>query len=116
MRVSKVIPAEQAPTVLCDSVIVRVDEKKDDDAIIENLFSITARHRGPCPLYVEVQTSDQEIATIKCNDEMSVEATPQCLHELATLIGEANVVCTGPKRRPIPWSRIMPAPLGSTAN
>ncbi len=113
VRVSEVIAAEKAPSQLSDSVIVRIDEMRDSDEVIEKLFEITARHRGECPLYVEIRTNEQEIATIKCSHEMSVQASPYCLHELASLIGEARVICTGPKRQPIPWPTIMPKPSQS---
>ncbi|NOX60088.1 MAG: DNA polymerase III subunit alpha [Planctomycetes bacterium] len=105
VRASEIIPAAQAARVLCDCVVVRLDERCDDPTIIERLFAITAKHSGPCPLYVEVQTTDHDIATIKCRNDMSVEPSPQCLHELASLIGEARVICTGPTRQRIPWAQ-----------
>ena len=110
VRVGEVIAAERAPSVLCDSVIVRVDEMRDSSEVVERLFDVISRHRGACPLYVEIQTDEHEIATIKCSDDMSVKASPECLHELASLIGETRVICTGPNRKPIPWPSIMTKP------
>ena len=107
VRATEMLTAEQAPRELSASLVLRFDEGCDNAAILEKVVEVCGRHPGPRPVYMEVSTTEDQTVVVKCDASLSVACAAPCLRELAATLGPARVVCTGPTRRPIPWTQMM---------
>ncbi len=122
LRVTDVIPAAEAPQKLCEYVILSLgppngsapcapaDRFNDasspdpyrvcDTAALEGIRTLCASHPGRCPLYLEIATASDWIATINCG--VAVAPTEDFVAAAANLLGPDRVTLRSRTRRAIP--------------
>jgi DNA polymerase-3 subunit alpha len=100
LRVTEVIPAAEAAQRLAEYVILAIGGNGTDPALLQTIKVLCAAHPGRCPVYLEVCTADQWVATINC--AMSVECTQGFVEEAAALLGAHRVTLRSRTRRAIP--------------
>ncbi len=106
VRGDEVITAYEAPTKLPECLLLRFDES-DGEEVLESVLAVCRQHVGRYPVYLEIATGAGQVAVIKCGVSLTVDCSEACLRALAKLIGPERVVCTGPRKRPIPWYDVL---------
>lgn len=97
LRVSRVIPREDAVAEFATALLLDVDQGTP----IDQLIRLLRDHRGSCPVYVSVYTSDGMVAQIECNPAIKVRCASDCLDALTKLLGDRAVRVLGAGRRQI---------------
>ena len=104
VRCNEVIPAGSAPIQLTNCLVLRFSEAVDSEQSIEDALAVCRKHSGGIPVYLEVMTADNRIVVIRCDNKLGVTLSHESLMDFAAVRGEHRVICTGPRRREIPWS------------
>ena len=97
MRVSDVVPLEEADERLSAMVLVRVDSLVTPECLRE-VAELARRYRGDRPLYLEVVTRDGMKVTIRGGQNMNVRPTGDFLQAMAELVGPERVEALPPLR------------------
>ncbi len=108
MRVSDVIPLDQADRQLSTALLLRIPGNAAPE-LLDHVKQALGRFHGDRPVFVDVHTPAGWKVTVRADSRMNVSPTPELLGELAALIGEENVRTAGPIRLPRPAARA-PAP------
>ncbi|MEP0845622.1 MAG: DNA polymerase III subunit alpha [Phycisphaerae bacterium] len=95
IRISRVIPVEQARRALSRHVVVRVRSAGGAHAAIGQLADLMRGAAGRCPIYVQVNCGDEYVATLRARRAAGVEPTDELLGRLEGLFGRGNVLCAG---------------------
>ena len=104
VRVSDVVPLEEADERLSAMVLVRVDSLVTPECLRE-VAELARRYRGDRPLYLEVLTRDRMKVTIRGGQNMNVRPTGDFLQAMAELVGPERVEALPPLR-----ARTVPQP------
>jgi DNA polymerase-3 subunit alpha len=97
VRVSDVIPLEEADERLSAMVLIRLDSLITPECLRE-VAELARRHRGDRPVYLEVLTKDGMKVTIRGGQNMSVRPTGEFLQAMAELVGPQRVEALPPLR------------------
>ncbi len=99
LRVSRIIPVERARRELSQHVLVRVQTTGGESQTLEQLRNLCRRHRGRCPLVLQVTSPEGWVATIKprAPGASAIDPDTEFLRALGALVGESNVLCGGPR-------------------
>jgi DNA polymerase-3 subunit alpha len=97
VRVSDVIPLEEADERLSAMVLVRLDSLITPECLRE-VAELARRYRGDRPLYLEVLTRDGMKVTIRGGQNMSVRPTGEFLQAMEELVGPERVEALPPLR------------------
>ena len=91
--VDEAIPIDRAMEELTGSVTIRLDQLVDED-LLKKLSATIARHRGRCPIYLEVapSTRGDVRAGIRPSKEWAIAPSRACYEELSALVSEENVI------------------------
>ena len=101
LRVSRIIPRDQAVTAFGRMLLLDIDERTD----INRLTQLFRLHRGECRVYLNVATGDGLVAKIECHPGFRVTCSNDLLRELGVLLGPRRVMVLNAARRPIPIYR-----------
>ena len=98
LRVSRVVPVDQAPTQFAKALLIDVTEGTP----LDELTRLLQAHRGECRVFLNVPTADGLVAQIECNPLIRVTANRTLSEKLSTLLPPGAVTVLSAKRRPIP--------------
>ncbi len=104
LRVSEIIPIEQADERLSTALLLRIRGPAAEPALLTRLRDLLAAHRGDRPVFLEILTSGSLRVTIRCNGRSGVTPTPTCIAALRQLLGPDGVTVLGPMRASTPSS------------
>lgn len=98
--VREVIAVEDAREKLTQSVIVRIERTGLDAKMLDGLHALCERHRGPCPLMLEIQIPDRKPVLIRASRALGVRPSEAFDYEVGELLGAGCVrlVARPPKR------------------
>ena len=96
LRVTDVIPLEQADERLAAAVLLRVPASSDE-AILEKLRTVLTAHTGERPGFLEITTPAHLRVTVRCNGHRGITPTAECLADLADLLGPDAVILVPPQ-------------------
>ncbi len=96
IRAERIIPISDARQEFAISIVLRMARGVHTPTDLERIHDVCRGARGRCPLYIEVETQDGYIATIRCG-EVHVRPDDATLAALRDLVGPENVVCVGPR-------------------
>jgi len=99
VRVSRVVPADQAGELLGKALILEVAETTP----IDELANLFREHKGGCRVYLDVSTPDGFVVQIECNPSLQVACTRDFVEQLFVVAPETNPRILGPRRRAIPF-------------
>ncbi|MCA9242362.1 MAG: DNA polymerase III subunit alpha [Phycisphaerales bacterium] len=94
IRISDVIPGEEAVTRLSRRMLVRLSTDSPAQSA-DRLFEICKATAGECELYVQVAAPSGWQATLRGRRASWVTPTRELLRELGDLAGPENVLCSG---------------------
>ena len=114
LRVSRIIPVEQARRLLSSHVLVKLHSTGGPSEQLERLRDLCRRHRGRCPLVLQVNSARGWIATIrpKAPAVSAVDPCDEFFTELDELLGLENVICGGARGRSVPATHLATSPTG----
>lgn len=99
--ISDMIPIDQAPLRLADSVAIRLDERHQDEHTMEELRRLLSQHRGDCNVYLEVVSTDQSVTRVRADSSFSVTPDTSFAETIAEFLGEGHLSfnAIGPRKR-----------------
>lgn len=103
LRVSRVIPRDQAVTAFGKMLLLEIDDRVD----VSRLAQLFRAHKGECRVYFNVATGDGLVAKIECHPGLRVTCSTELLRELGSLLGPERIMVLNAARRPIPIPRGM---------
>jgi len=98
LRVTEVIPLEEADERLSEGVLLKLDGAVASPDLLKALDEVLAAHRGDRPTFLEIRTRDHLKVTIRTDPARSVRPTPAFREAVTDLLGPDRVVII-PKRR-----------------
>jgi DNA polymerase-3 subunit alpha len=98
LRVSRVVPVDQAPTQFAKALLIDVT----GGTPLDELTRLFQAHRGECRVFLNVPTADGLVAQIECNPLIRVTANRTLSEKLSTLLPPDAVTVLSAKRKPIP--------------
>ncbi len=98
VRVTRVVMVEDAQQAFATALLLDVT----NDSPIDELVDLLRSHRGECPVYLNVETTDAMVAQIECNPAIRVTCGPKLVRTLVELLGRSAVCVLGPNRRAFP--------------
>ena len=104
LRVSEVIPLEQADERLSAMVIIRLDGTGRSASVLEALVELITQHSGDRPVFLEVWTGGHMKVTIRARAGLRVRPTPAFRQAVDELLGPGHLEILPPVRlgRPTP--------------
>jgi DNA polymerase III alpha subunit len=104
LRVSEVIPLEQADERLSAMVIIRLDGTGPFTSVLEALAELITQHSGDRPVFLEVWTGGHMKVTIRARAGLRVRPTPAFRQAVDELLGPGHLEILPPVRlgRPTP--------------
>ncbi len=99
VRVSEVIPIEQAAERLAQGVIVRVQCVGTEEKVLRQLQDVCRAHPGQTPLFVQLVTPTGLRVLVRCRQPSGVKPDHAFLRDVAGLLGDEHVIIEGPPRR-----------------
>jgi DNA polymerase III alpha subunit len=106
LRVNNVIPAEGALEALAKLCVLEVRAETE----VPGLLELLRRHKGTCPVHLDVRTGDGAIAEVACGNGLRIACTTGLLGDLMVQHPESYPRVIGPSRRPIPLPRLGTGP------
>jgi DNA polymerase-3 subunit alpha len=121
LRVDEAIPAAQAPFVLTDSIVLSLSSLADRQELLEQVVDLLRTHasrENARPVYLDITTAENSIATIHCGPDLRVRCGPEFVRAATAILGPDRValVTAGGKR--IPFDDVLraePAAVPSAA-
>jgi DNA polymerase-3 subunit alpha len=112
IKVQELIPVAEAPARLTSAVTLSLQRTALNSPIVDGIRMLCQRHRGECPVFVEVLAPGRMPVRIKAGRAMAVQPSETFLAEAGRLIGEGHVQLTPRKPQAQPngngrgrWSR-----------
>jgi len=102
LRVSEIVPIEEADERLSTALLLRVRCHPSNESLLEKVREVLREHPGDRPVYIEMLTSNALRVTIRCNGRSGVTPSPACISALTDLLGPDGVVLLGPARAATP--------------
>lgn len=119
LRVSEVIPLEQADEVLSTAVVLRINcngarsasegQGGNIDATLKQIREVVKQFNGPKPLYLELWTEGKLRVTIRASERCGVRPNEDFRKAIEALLGENTVTIAGLLRR-APAAPMAPPP------
>ena len=97
LRVSRVVPVDQATREFAKALLIDVTEGTP----LDELTRLFQANRGECRVFLNVPTADGLVAQIECNPLIRVACTDELLGRLGALSPPGAVSMLSAKRRPI---------------
>ncbi len=97
IRVSRVVPIDQARRLLAREVVIRLQSTGGPVENLAEVRDLCAAHHGRCPVYFEITSPEGWTATVKGQDGITVDPSDELLAGLQSLLGAENVLCCGPR-------------------
>ena len=101
VRISEVVPVDEARRRLTRGIRVKLYSTGGPTAVLSKLRDACRSNRGGCPLVLHIDSPDGWVATTASRGAPLVDASDKLLARLETLVGTENVTCIGP-RGPVP--------------
>ena len=98
LRISRVIPNVEAASELAKALLIDVNAETP----IDELAELLKQHKGLCPVYLNVETTDDLIAQIECHAGLRVSCNSEFLRSLYEITGQGAAHVLGSSRIPIP--------------
>lgn len=108
LRVSDVIPLEEADEQLSASVLIRLTRDEASPALLQNLRDTIKRYRGDKPVYLELWTTDQLKVVIRAGHDLAVRPTAEFQQTVQNLVGNERLTILPPTR----FAAVRPEPGG----
>ena len=99
IRISRVIPIDQARRQLTQHVLIRLRTTGGRSETLPELRDLLRRYHGKCPLIFQISSPEGWVTTIKPqrSSAAGVDPSDEFLTELETLVGPENICCRGPR-------------------
>ena len=95
VRVSEMMPLEEAAPRFCRQVILKLRCVGHDGATLRRLKDIFEAHPGDCPVYFEFLTPDRKRATLRASERIGVLPDKGFVSEIEELLSRENLVLIG---------------------
>lgn len=99
LRVTEVIPLENADELLSTAVVIRVSGATSSAESLQQLKQALARFPGDRPVFLELWTPGQLKVTLRVGGRMGVRPATDFLQAIEVVAGHGNVALLGPIRR-----------------
>jgi len=99
LRVSEVIPIEEATTRLAQCVIVKLHCAGTEERMLEQVHAICRKHKGETPLYLQLTTPGGVQVLVRSKAPTGVRPEEPLTQDVAALLGDDHLVIVGPPRR-----------------
>ncbi len=99
LRVSEVIPIEEAAATLADAVVVKMTSIGRSSTDLERLRDICRAYPGDKVIYVRVHSPNNLVTLVRCGSEFCVRPTPRFVAEVEKVLGEQSVDLPGRRQR-----------------
>jgi len=107
VRVSEVVPIEQAAERLAVAVVVKLHCVGTEEKVLQQLQDVCRAHPGQTPLYVQLATPTGLRVSVRSRQPPGVKPDETFVRDVVRLLGDGHVHIEGPPRR-LPRRRVVP--------
>ncbi len=115
LRVSDVIPIDQADERLGTGMLLRLPPATANENLLAEIRKVVGAYKGDRPLYLEMTTPNALRVTIRCNGRSGILPSAACVGALTDLLGVDAVLVLGPSRQAMPAQAPMTPQLTARA-
>ncbi len=94
LMVSEIIPVADAVSRLTTAVALKLDGSRHNPAVISEIPSVLARHKGVLPVFFQVNTPTGKV-TLQIDRQHAVKPSPAMVGDLEQLLGPGSVDLAG---------------------
>ncbi len=95
LQINEVIPVEEALAKLTTSLVLKLDEKKHKDDVVEQLGPLIKQHAGRTPLWASVAGEEGKTITLRMGSDYQIRPTKAAVEELERVLGSGGVQIYG---------------------
>jgi DNA polymerase-3 subunit alpha len=101
IAVSEIIPLDEAPLRLTESVVLTLEERRQERDAMQELRRILSDHPGNCGVFLHLVAADGSATTVRADSSFSVTPDAALRGDLEEFLGEGHLTFTavGPRRR-----------------
>lgn len=107
LRVSEVLPLEEAPLKLAEWVMVRLRATGLADETLGKVQDLCKKHEGGVPLFVQITTAEGVQVSVRSRSPAGVLPETAFERDIQELLGSDHLTISGPPRR-VPKRRARP--------
>ncbi len=113
LRVSEVVPLDQAADRLSTMVLIRVRCPGNDRTLLQKIREVLDRYPGDRPIFLEMVTSAEMKVTIRVNGRGGVKPCEAFRGDMEQIVGANNVHILGPTRKCAPAAEPVSEPTSA---
>jgi DNA polymerase-3 subunit alpha len=91
LRVQEVVPADEAPARLTQSVTLRLAATGMDREVLRRVRGVLAEHAGTSPVYLSIQTPEDVEAVLAADRSLAVQPGRELAEAVEVLLGEGHL-------------------------
>ena len=95
LQINEVMPVEEALAKLTTSLVLKLDEKKHKDDVVESLLPVITQHAGRTPLWASVAGEEGKTITLRMGSDFQIRPTKAAVEELERVLGSGGVQIYG---------------------
>jgi DNA polymerase-3 subunit alpha len=95
LQVNEVIPVAEAMAKLTTSLVLKLDEKKHQEDVVEALGPVIKQHAGRTPLWAAVAGEEGKTITLRMGSDFQIRPTKAAVEELERVLGSGGVQIYG---------------------
>ncbi|HUV39370.1 MAG TPA: DNA polymerase III subunit alpha, partial [Planctomycetota bacterium] len=99
IEIEQIVPLDEAPLRLTESVVLTVDERHQDKEAMQELRGLLARHPGNCSVFLKLVAPDGLVTTVRADSSFSVTPDASFRDDVAAFLGEGHLsfIAVGPR-------------------
>jgi DNA polymerase III subunit alpha len=95
LQINEVIPVADALAKLTTSLVLKLDEKKHKEDVVEALLPLVKQHAGRTPLWASVGSEEGRTITLRFGSDFQIRPTKAAVDDLERLLGNGGVQIYG---------------------
>ncbi|HEV8605605.1 MAG TPA: DNA polymerase III subunit alpha [Tepidisphaeraceae bacterium] len=95
LQINEVIPVEESLAKLTTSLVLKLDEKKHKEDVVEALLPVVKQHTGRTPLWASVAAEGGQSITLRMGSDYQIRPTKAAVEELERVLGSGGVQIYG---------------------
>jgi DNA polymerase-3 subunit alpha len=95
LQINEVIPVEESLAKLTTSLMIKLDEKRHGEDVVEQIRPVVKQHSGRTPLWASVAAEGGQTITLRMGSEYQIRPTKAAVEELERVLGGGAVQIYG---------------------
>src|SRR5207244_11130987 len=91
LQINEVIPVEEALAKLTTGLVLKLDEKKHKEDVVESLLPVMKKHKGRTKVYASVVDASPKKVVLEFGTDYQIRPTREAVDALEQVLGSGGV-------------------------